>query len=469
MRIDKIILIVLIILIASAAHLTSVSANYATSNTTVLNAAPTVDIGLVPDDDPAALGVQVINPDWETANRTVTITATVSDMNGWEDLTGTVTARITGQGIVEDSPVSLVFVHSTSVTDAVYTGVFNLSDHANGEYTVAVTADDSGGLFGTGSENFTYLHIARDITPPTVTDPVANPASIIADGTKGSELSVNVFDASGVDVVTIDLSSIGGNSAQPMTNIQGTDIYTTTTTAATGTAPEIYNHNLPVIAIDGSPNRNTNTGVTIQLTILPQEIVTATYDFTTETGSDRWVYGPQCQMNPPLTNNVPSKVFKSRQYEMIAADDGIMMVSGTFRRFFYAAHRFDFIIAESENDIKEVDILWNGKGDHDLGIKGVSLYIWNFETQAYEYLDRSNDVYTTLERSINTDIGDYIGQSGHLIILAEQKGPHLKFWRWTFRSRLGTDYVKVDVTYTPQPETLLDITSGPNNVMEVDR
>ena len=457
---------VLIMALLSSAHVHATSTG---ATTTILNAAPVLSIELMPDDNPAQLGIQVINPD-PALDKTVTIIATVADLNGCDDIINTsITATITGPVPVGDSPVILSFNHEIDLTTAVYTGAFNMSDHTEGTYHVDVVANDTGGLGGTDRADFTYLHIADDTISPTVTDPVANPDSIIADGTDGSELSVNVFDASGIYAVTIDLSSIGGNSAQPMTNIQGTDIYTTTTTAATGTAPEIYNHNLPVIAIDGSPNRNTNTGVTIQLTILPQEIVTATYDFTTETGSDRWVYGLQCQMNPPLTNDVPDKVFKSRQYEMIAVDDGIMMVSRTFRRFFYAAHRFDFIIAESENDIKEVDILWNGKGDHDLGIKGVSLYIWNFETQAYEYLDRSNDVYTTLERSINTDIGDYIGQSGHLIILAEQKGPHLKFWRWTFRSRLGTDYVKVDVTYTPQPETLLDITSGPNNVMEVER
>ncbi len=466
MRIDKIILIVLVILIASAAHLTSVSANYATSNTTVLNAAPTVDIGLVPDDDPAAPGVQVINPDWESQNRTVTITATVSDMNGWDDLTGIVTAVITGLDPVDDSPVSLTFDHNTSVAIAVYTGVFNMSAHAEGDYTVEVTADDAGGLSGTVSENFTYLHTADDITPPTVTDPAVDPDSITADGAEESELSVNVSDASGIYAVTIDLSPIGGDSAQPMTKITGTDIYTTTTTAAVGTTPGMYG--LPVTATDNSPNRNTNTDVNILLTVLPQEVVN-TYDFSTVAGSDRWAYGPQCKMNPPPNNNVPDKVFKSKQYEMIAADDRIMMVSRTFRRFFYAAHRFDFIIAEPENGIREVDILWNGKGDHDLGIDGAALYIWNFETQSYEYLDSSTNVYTTLKGSINTDIGDYIGPGGHLIILAEQNGPHLKFWRWTFRSRLGTDYVKVDVTYTPQPGTLLDITSGTDNVPEVDR
>ena len=466
MRINKIILIVLVILIASAAHLTSVSANSATSNTTVLNAAPTVDIGLVPDNDPAASGVQVINPDWEFHNRTVMITATVSDMNGWDDLTGIVTAVITGLDPVDDSHVSLTFDHNTSVAIAVYTGVFNMSAHAEGDYTVEVTADDAGGLSGTGSENFTYLHTADDITPPTVTDPAADPDSITADGAEESELSVNVADASEIYAVTIDLSPIGGDSAQPMTKITGTDIYTTTTTAAVGTTPGMYG--LPVTATDNSPNRNTNTDVNILLTVLPQEAVT-TYDFTTGAGSDRWAYGPQCKMNPPPNNDVPDKVFKSKQYEMITADDRIMMVSRTFRRFFYAAHRFDFIIAEPENGIREVDILWNGTGDHDLGIDGAALYIWNFETQSYEYLDSSTNVYTTLKGSINTDIGDYIGPGGHLIILAEQNGPHLKFWRWTYRSRLGTDCVKVDVTYTPQPETLLDITSGPNNVMEVER
>jgi len=461
MKFSKDILIALIILIAcSAVYLTSVSASDVASSATVLNAAPTVGVGLTPDDN-GAPGVQVINPDWETQNRTVTITATVTDMNGWGDLTGTVTAVITGPDPVNDSPVSLTFDYNTSVT-AFYTGVFNMSDHAEGDYTVNVTTADTGGLSGSGQENFTYLYTAGDITPPTVTDPSADPDSITADGAEESELSVNVTDASGIFAVTIDLSPIGGNSAQPMNNTAGTDTYTTTTTAAVGTIIGMYG--LPVTATDNSTNKNMNTSVSILLTVLPNEVV-STYNFTTGVGSDKWAFRKQHSAKPPTDNDDPNDEFKAKEYEHIKVDDDAMQEDASAADGFYAIHRFSFSIAEPEEAVTKIDILWDGKGEHDwLGDDGATLYIWNFETGAYEQLNHSNDVYITLVGSINASIGDYIGPDGNLIFIAEQNTAQRKFG-FKFRSRLGTDYVKADVTYTPQPEVVvLNVTPSKTEV-----
>lgn len=448
MRIGKNILIALAILIAcSAACLTSVSASDVASNATVLNAAPTAGVGLSPDDDPVAPGVQVINPDWESQNRAVTITATVADMNGWGDLTGIVAAVITGPGIVDDSPVSLTFDHNTGVATAVYIGVFNMSTHAEGDYTVNVTADDAGGLSGSGYENFAYLRTADDIVPPAVTDPVADPDSIVVAGVEESEMSVNVTDASGIYAVTIDLSPIGGDSEQMMTNIMGTDTYTTTTTAAVGTLPGMYG--LPVTATDDSPNRNTNATVNILLTVLPQEIVT-TYDFTTGAGGDKWAYRKQYDAKPPASSDVPDTEFTQPDYEKIMADDRIMQIDITDANGEYAIHRFKFSIDEPESSITEIDILWDGVGYHYWGARGATLYIWNVESGCYEELSRGSSTYLTLEGRITEDIGDYIDDSGSLTVIAEQNAPQRKFWRWVLKSSVGTDYVKVDVTCTPQ-------------------
>ena len=282
-----------------------------------------------------------------------------------------------------------------------------------------VTAYDAGGFSGIGSENFTYFHTAKDITPPTVTDPAANPGSIIADGMEESELSVNVTDISGIYAVTIDLSPIGGNSTQLMTNIAGTDTYTTTTVAV-GTVPGMYG--LPVTATDDSPNNNTNTSVSILLTVLPNEVVT-TYNFTTGAGFDKWAFGKQHYNKPPLDNDDPNEKFKLKEYVHIKYDDDTMLEHATASEGFYAIHRFDFDIAESKYAITKIDILWDGKGEHDwFGGDGATLYIWNFTTEAYEQLDsNTTDVYITLEGSINSDIVDYIGPGGHLTILAELK------------------------------------------------
>ena len=115
-------------------------------------AAPlTVDVRLTPDDDPVTPGVQVIKQDPST-NKTVTIIANVSNKNGWGDIAN-VTAEISGPGIVEDSPVNLSFDYAISVTTAVYTGSFNMSDHSEGDYKVEVTATEVGGFAG---ERYTY-------------------------------------------------------------------------------------------------------------------------------------------------------------------------------------------------------------------------------------------------------------------------------------------------------------------------
>jgi len=103
-----------------------------------------------------------------------------------------------------------------------------------------------------------------DTTPPSVTNPNATPVSIAADGIQTSQLNVTVTDPSGVDVVTVDLSAIGGSPTRTMTLLTG-DVYTTTTTAAVGTAPGA--HCLSVNATDTAGNSNTTE--CIELTVVP--------------------------------------------------------------------------------------------------------------------------------------------------------------------------------------------------------
>lgn len=454
---DVLPVLVAIVLVASLVmNCLPVYAENAGTSAAVMNAAPTVDVELAPDDMPGMPGVQVINPDPST-NKTVTITANVTDMNGYDDLTDVVIATITGPSEVEDSPVSLSFDSVVNLTTVTYTGTFNMSDHAEGEYKVEVNASDNGGLEGVGSRNFTYSYGAPpDTIPPEVTNPSANPPMILADGTQESQLNVTVTDESGIYSVTVDLTEIGGTAAVVMTNIPGTDVYTTSTTAAVGTSPGTYY--LPVNATDNSLNRNSNTSVSIPLTVLPPEVVT-TYDFTTGASSDKWAFRKQHYAKPPLTNNVPNIVFTPTQYNKIKVNDGIYKVDASSANGYYAIHRFKFDLAEPESSITKLDILWDGAGYIRWGTRGATLYIWNFETGAYEQLDRKTNKKVTLEGTIAGNIEDYIDDDGSLIIIAEQNSAQWRFWRWTFRSRLGTDYVKVDVTYTPKPYlAVLDIT-----------
>jgi len=102
---------------------------------------------------------------------------------------------------------------------------------------------------------------------PVVANPTANPSSIPADGTTVSQLNVTVTDDTGVDTVKVDLTQIGGTITTM--SLVGDTMYSTTTTAAVGTAPGTYY--LPVNAtdIDG----NSNTEVSIQLEVTSPEVL----------------------------------------------------------------------------------------------------------------------------------------------------------------------------------------------------
>ena len=115
-----------------------------------------------------------------------------------------------------------------------------------------------------------------EVTPPQVINPQATPLYIPEDTDldlkwgESSQLNVTVIDDWDVASVTINLSSIGGLPDQVMTHIPGTDIWTVTTNASTGTAlshNETYlPHNLTVCAVDNFGNENTS--VSIQLVVI---------------------------------------------------------------------------------------------------------------------------------------------------------------------------------------------------------
>jgi len=131
-----------------------------------------------------------------------------------------------------------------------------------------------------------------------------------------------------------------------MQNIPGTDIYTTTTTTASGTLPAAYD--LRINATDNSPNRNSNTTVSVSLTILPQEAISA-YNFSTGAGEDKWAFSKQHNKKPPAVNNVPNIEFTSSRYEKIMAEDDVMQIDRTTVKKRYAIHRFNFTIQEPES------------------------------------------------------------------------------------------------------------------------
>jgi hypothetical protein len=126
------------------------------------------------------------------------------------------------------------------------------------------TVDNSGNINTTWVNQTTKTQAGIDTTPPSVTNPVATPPNIVADGVQESQLNVTVTDESGIASVNVDLSNIGGSPAQEMIVIPGTDVYTVNTTAAAGTAPDTYE--LQVNATDIHANANTSVSIALIVT-----------------------------------------------------------------------------------------------------------------------------------------------------------------------------------------------------------
>jgi len=141
------------------------------------------------------------------------------------------------------------------------------------KYTVCLKVSESEGDSDTMTKT-DYITVIKinnaPYTPPIVSNPSATPDTFLNDngrpripGTNISQLSVTVTDDTEVDTVTIDLSPIGGSYEAQMTNIPGTDTWTITTNAVEGIN---IAHDLIVTATDTSGN--SDSSVSIQLTIL---------------------------------------------------------------------------------------------------------------------------------------------------------------------------------------------------------
>jgi len=148
-------------------------------------------------------------------------------------------------------------VYSVTVTAA--------EDTAPGAYCLYVNASDMLNY----NDSVCIDLVIKDIEAPVVSNPDADPASIVANGTHESQLNVTVVDDSDIAFVTVDLSAIGGDAAQVMrcvgtTNAQPVAVYSVAVTAAEGTVPGVYC--LYVNASDVFGNCNTSVCIALEVT-----------------------------------------------------------------------------------------------------------------------------------------------------------------------------------------------------------
>ena len=108
-----------------------------------------------------------------------------------------------------------------------------------------------------------------DTEAPAVTTATATPSSIVADGAETTQMNVTVADDGDIDVVTVNLSAIGGDEAHVMSRIGATDVYSVTVTANEGTLPGAYC--LYVNASDVFGNYNTSVCIGLNVATKPIE------------------------------------------------------------------------------------------------------------------------------------------------------------------------------------------------------
>ncbi|HDN65839.1 MAG TPA: hypothetical protein ENF23_06065 [Methanosarcinales archaeon] len=168
--------------------------------------------------------------------------------------------QITSSGLngdVQIANVTLMAVGGGAESSALNISIVEFKDA--GPFEIPIPAVEHNGSF-----------TVWEATPPAVLNPTANPSSIPEDTDfypgwgETSQLNVTVTDESGVECVSINLSSIGGLPDRPMTRITGTDTWTATVNASVGSA--LYNesylaHNLTVSAVDVLGNVNMSVAI----------------------------------------------------------------------------------------------------------------------------------------------------------------------------------------------------------------
>ena len=212
-------------------------------------------LDLTAEDDVApAVTAANANPTSIVADGTETTQLNATVIDGCT--VGTVTvdlSAIGGSAVQAMSRVGTTDVYSVTVTANEST--------LPGAYCLYVNASD---VFENYNTSVCIDLVIKDIEAPVVTNPDANPASIVADGTQESRLNVTVVDDSDIDFVIVDLSAIGGSDAQTMTRVGDTDVYSVTVNATEGTSADTYCLQVNASDVFGKCNTSVCIGLTIE-------------------------------------------------------------------------------------------------------------------------------------------------------------------------------------------------------------
>lgn len=153
-------------------------------------------------------------------------------------------------------------------------------------------------------------------------------------------------------------------------------------------------------------------------------------------------YGYQVDASPGCSD--PNVEFSPADYAKIRVDDYDLAESVTNAPDYFAAQRFNFSIETPVANVTAINVTWVGKGEQN-DEDGASLYIYDFTSGGYEFLQASGDTpdKVTLTGEITSNASNYIS-SGNVVIQARQNSQQ----SGDYTSSIETDYVKVIITVT---------------------
>ena len=117
---------------------------------------------------------------------------------------------------------------------------------------------------------------------------------------------------------------------------------------------------------------------------------------------------------PPDSNTMPSTEYNAAEYSNIIGIDQDFVIYSVSKNGRYAANRYVVHIDENKNDVSKIEFYWRGAGS-TLKQDGVTLYIWNYTTSAYELMLNSGNVDQVVDLifTITSNAGDYIDEENN--------------------------------------------------------
>ncbi|MBP7052647.1 MAG: type II secretion system protein [Phycisphaerae bacterium] len=181
------------------------------------------------------------------------------------------------------------------------------------------------------------------------------------------------------------------------------------------------------------------------------EETSATYSFaTSRAGVDSFAFVDQGKPQVPAESGVPAVILDSGDCAAISADDELSCAVDVSDESCYAQFRAAFQIDEAPANLASLVVTWIGRGvnAHSSRTDGATLYLWNYNSSRYDLVQASQDTDAeiTLTGSGGAGASAYVGDDATVVVLvvSSDKKTGKK------ASTLFTDYVKVEVSVSPQ-------------------